>query len=383
MVVDGEEFDQSPHYIACNNGIVNLETGECEKGVPEEMITLFTPHDWPGLDAVPEKYEGHLASSLAAPYNFGGSEEDRAKFLYDRTEYFQRFCGSSLHGTSLERAFMIFYGEHGWNGKGMIMAAHLNALGDYAAPMAPEVLLKTSGAVDPSKPSPHILAMKGRRFLFASETDEGERFSPAKVKLYSGGERQVGRNPHDTHPTYFDPMHTIFLLLNDYPYANANDNAFWDRMHVLRFFWSYKDNPVKPYEKKRNPTLEAELKAEAPAILAWMVRGYHKYLVDGGLNPPAEVLKEKATYRFREDTLGQFIHDCCKEKPDLTNATSFSQVYNKYVEWYQDNINDNPKNKPSKKSLGTKLGKRFEKTTTSDNLPAYIGLELKGLYDNV
>ena len=58
----------------------------------------------------------------------------------------------------------------------------------------------------------------------------------------------------------------------------ADDDAFWDRMHVLRFFWSYKDHPSKPFEKKRNPNLEEELKAEAPAILAWIVRGYYKYL---------------------------------------------------------------------------------------------------------
>ena len=377
MVVDGAEFDKVYHLIACKNGVINLETGECNPGDPLDKLTLHTPHDWLDINAIPHKFMKHLECVLAPPYDFKGTDQEKENYTKERIEYFLRFLGSSLHGAPLERAFIIFYGEHGWNGKGIIMETLLHALGDYAAPMSPAMLLKTNGTEDASKPSPQVLAMKGRRLLFASETDDGDRFSPAKVKLYSGYETQTGRRPYDIDDTHFKPTHNMILLLNDLPYAKADDDAFWDRMHVLRFFWSYKDKPTKPFEKKRNANLEAELKEEAPAILALIVRSYHKYLAEGGLNPPKMVLKEKALYRFREDLFAQFEHDKCEKEVDSTQATSFTQIYDAFVDWYRVNINDNPKNKPSRKSVGTTLGKRYNKTTTKDNLPAYEGIELK------
>lgn len=373
MVVAGEDLDRHNHLIACNNGVINLETGECLPGDPADKITRFTPHDWPGLDVKPKVLIDYLRCSLAAPYDYQG---DKDKFINDRFEFFCRFIGAAAHGEQRERAFMILYGEHGWNGKGLLMGALLDAMGDYAAPMAPAVLLKSNSDDDPSKPTPHIIDMKGRRFLFASEVDEGKKFSPAKVKDYSGPEKKRGRRPHDIAPTDFDPTHTMFLLLNDLPYTKADDRAFWGRTNILRFHWSYVDNPIEPFEKQRDPSLESKLKKEAPEILAFIVQCYHKYLAEGGLNPPEEMIREKEAYRFREDTLGQFIEACCVNDPDKTQATPFKEIKEAFDPWFKEFITGSDK-KMSSKALGILLSKKFKKISTSDNLPAYVGIQIK------
>jgi putative DNA primase/helicase len=257
----------------------------------------------------------------------------------------------------------------------------LNVMGDYAGPLATAALTKSNGNEDASKPTPHIYEMKGRRFLFASEAEDGDRISNAKVKLFSGGERQNGRKPHDIKSTSFDPSHTIFLLLNDLLYANANDEAFWDRLHVLRFYWSYKDKIEKPHHKLRNSTLEADIKKEYPKIMAWLVQGYHKYLEEGGLNPPEEMVKEKEFYRFREDTIAQFVYECGKDNPDPTVETPFADIQDKFDPWFAKNM-ATTKRKMSGNMLGRLLVKKFKKTTTKDNLPAYIGIELKGFLED-
>ena len=377
MVVDGEDFDNKEHLIVCGNGVINLETGELSAGDPDDKLTFLAPHDWPGLDAEPINFIKYLRCILAAPYDYDGDEE---AFLNDRFEFLHRFLGAALHGAQTERAFMIFYGEHGWNGKGTLMQILLKVMGDYAAPLAAAALMKTNGFEDPSKPSPHIIEMKSRRFLFASETDEGEKFSNAKVKLFSGGERQKGRKPHDIKSTEFDPFHTIFMLLNDLPYANANDDAFWNRQNLIRFYWSYQDKIEKPYHKRRSPSLEADLKKEYPQILAWLVRGYHKYIAEGGINPPEEMQKEKDIYRFREDMIGQFVHACCKRSPDHTVETPFAEIQEVFDPWYAKNY-ATTKKKMSGNMLGRLLVKKFKKGTTKDNLPAYIGIELKEKMD--
>ncbi len=46
-------------------------------------------------------------------------------------------------------------------------------------------------------PSPEIMALKGGRIVFASETDNGCRISPLEVKWLTGNDVLCARNPHD------------------------------------------------------------------------------------------------------------------------------------------------------------------------------------------
>ena len=376
MVVEADEFDRQHHLLACENGVINLETGECHDGDPADKVTLSTPHKWPGLDAKPKHFIKSLRCSLEAPYDFTG---DKKKFLDDRYNYLHRFIGAAIHGSHRERAFMVLFGRKGWNGKGTLMETLIDVLGDYAVVTEPEVLLDSKGMKDAGRPSPHVLAMKGRRLIVASETDDGNRFSASAVKRFSGGDTLVGRNPHDVRNTYFKPTHTLFLMTNNLPYTDANDRAFWNRLHLLNFHWSYVAKPTEPYDKQGNPDLEKELKKEASEILAWTVQGYLKYLAEGGLNPPEEMLKERESYRFRDDTIGQFIEACSVENPDSTVATPFRYIKEEFDKWYLENISKKPL---SAKMLGTLLGKQYNKVYTKDKLPAYEGIELKHYMDD-
>ena len=376
MVVEADEFDRQHHLLACQNGVINLETGECHDGAPADKLTLSIPHEWPGLDAEPVAFIKNFRCSLEAPYDYAGNKE---QFLKDRYEYMHRFIGMAVHGAQNERAFMVLFGKHGWNGKGTLMETLLYVLGDYASPTEPEVLLDSRGIKEAGKPSPHILAMKARRIIVASETDDGNRFSASAVKRYSGGDTLSGRNPHDIRPTEFKPTHTLFLMTNNLPYTDANDRAFWNRLNLMNFHWSYVDEPVHPFEKPRNPRLETELRKEAPQILAWIAQGYHKYLAEGGLHPPEDMIKERETYRFRDDTIGQFVAACCNDKPDLIVATPFREIKEEFDKWYLENISKKPL---SAKMLGTLLGKQYKKVYTKAKLPAYEGIELKHYMDD-
>ena len=371
MVVETDELDKENHLLVCQNGVINLETGECEKGDPADKLTFSLPHEWKGFKKKAKKFIKALRCSLEAPHDYEGNRE---KFLNDRYEYLHRFIGMSVHGAQIERAFMVLFGKHGWNGKGTLMEILLYILGDYASPTEPEVLLDSKGFKEAGKPTPHILAMKGCRIIVASETDDGNRFSASAVKRYSGGDTLRGRNPHDKRPTDFKPTHVLYLMTNNLPYTDANDRPFWNRLHLLNFHWSYVDDPTELFEKPRNPRLEAELRKEASEILAWTVEGYHKYLAEGGLNPPEEMIKERESYRFRDDTLGQFAEACCVSKPDKTIATPFKEIKERFDEWYKENIN--PKGM-GPKALGNLLLKKYNRVYTKGKNVAYEGIQLK------
>ena len=97
-----------------------------------------------------------------------------------------------------------------------------------------------------------------------------------------------------TLPIEFTPTHLIMLLTNHKPHAPADDQAFWDRVILLPFLCRFVENP-KDGEKKRDRDIQDKLKAEAPGILAWLVRGYLAWKTEG-LNPP-ESVKQAQEYQ--------------------------------------------------------------------------------------
>ena len=63
-------------------------------------------------------------------------------------------------------------------------------------------------------------------------------------------------------------------------------------------------------ERDRDADLLRVLEQERPGILAWMVRGWHKFKRDG-LPPPAKVLAATTEYREQADEVPEFVRDFC------------------------------------------------------------------------
>jgi len=73
---------------------------------------------------------------------------------------------------------------------------------------------------------------------------------------------------------------------------------------------------------------------EGPQILQWLIEGAQKYLKDG-LKESAVILATTKAYEEEEDTLGQFIDECCLVAP---NASISGKLFReRYVEWCEDN----------------------------------------------
>ena len=155
----------------------------------------------------------------------------------------------------------------------MLVRIKQRVLGRLVATLPAEVLLDQCKGRNAASASPDIMALHGARLAIASETDEGAKISSSRVKLLTGGDRLTGRGLHDRRMTEFLPTHALFLLTNHLPSVSAQDSAFWARAQVLRFPFSYVDNPSGPMDRKRDPHLFEKLSTEASGILAWIVRG--------------------------------------------------------------------------------------------------------------
>ena len=359
LVIDGEELDANPWLLACASGVIELKTGELRPGRPEDYLTCASPTAWQGLEAPCPTFVKFLADIL------GGNPA--------LVDYMQRMLGHALIGEQREHVFLVLSGAKGQNGKGTLMKILGYVLGmGVMVPVPAEMLLDQGFVKSSSGPAPDIMSLRGRRLAYAEETDEGRRFSSSKVKMLSGGGRLTARGTYDLEMSYWDQSHTLILLTNDLPHARADDQAFWYRIHVVRFPYSFvpNPNPNNEFEWPVDPTLTDRMKAEASGILAWLVRGCLEYL-KYGLAPPAEVLEATRAYRAAEDLVGRFLAECCEIREGL--EVQAAVLYDNFCWWYSHEVSR--KREFSNTRFGEALGKKgFAKIKKSTNYWLNIAL---------
>lgn len=327
--VFGDEFDLESMQLACKNGIINLRTGEIRTGKPDDYILKACPHEWKGINEPCPEFEKFLDSV------FEGNK--------DLISFLQRLLGYSIAGITHENKFIMLYGQ-GRNGKSVLVETLLNTLGPLASPIQSEMLLDQGRSRSAAGPSPDIIALKGLRMAFASETDEGRHFSSSRVKWLSGGDTLVGRLPHDRYETHFLPSHTLFLLTNNKPHAAAYDFALWERMILIPFRLSFVNRePRADNERRADLYVRDKLKNETAGILAWLVRGFILWQ-ETGLDPPAIIKDATQEYKREEDLLQDFIDDYCYLDPDSVIGASI--LHDAFQEWFLKNV--------SKKGLSQK-----------------------------
>ena len=121
----------------------------------------------------------------------------------------------------------------------------------------------------------------------------------------------------------FDPTFKIFSPPTTSSLVKGTDHAIWRRIRLIPF-------TVTIPEGGQDKSLVEKLKAEAPGILAWAVRGCLEWQRQG-LGTPEEVTTATEEYREQMDTLTQFIEENCEVGEGY--KANASGLYRAYVEW--------------------------------------------------
>lgn len=362
ITVKPDKFDTHPLLMPVENGVVDMRTGELRDGRPDDWFTKAAPTKWINLQEPCPEFKTFLRTSL-------DSEE--------KYQYMHRLLGYSSTALSNEAVFAVLLGRRGRNGKDLLMETLLGVLGDLIGPIQSEMLLAGNNQRNPSGVSPDIMSLKGRRMVWGSEVDQNTRWALGEIKRFSGGGTLKGRNPHDKEMTEFPQTHTLFQLTNYKPHAPADDNAFFERIKIISWPLSFVTrDPKNPWERKADIKLKDKLLEERSGILAWLVRGYLKYLDPalGGLNPPECVLQDTADYRNEEDMMKDFIDECCEVGPEFDEP--FAALYTKYKDWWEDSTGGR---KPlTKKKFGILLKDKHESIRKRSGI-IYCGLKINTL----
>ncbi len=311
-----QEWDRNPWLIGVKNGVIDLRTREHREGSPGDYIRRSIPTEWTGIDTPAPTWEKALHDIFA----------DRQELV----DSVQRLFGYGLTGQVTNHKLPILYGR-GRNGKGTIFETLHHVLGPLAGPVEAEMLLAQAYSRRSGTPTPDIMALKNQRIVWASETGDGRRLNADRVKWLTGGDTLTGRELYSK-PVTFRPTHTLFLLTNYRPHAPANDYALWERIYLIPFDVSFVDRPEKEHERKADPDLPDKLRAEAPGILAWLVRGVLEYQ-RRGLDPPEIVRAATQEYRDDEDLVGHFIKErCILHQGAKTQSSKLYEAYRKWCE---------------------------------------------------
>jgi putative DNA primase/helicase len=356
LSISGDVFDSKPMLLACKNGVIDLKTGKFRPGRQEDYISKASPIEWKGFDYPAPLWE-----------KFKKEIQDNDKEMID---FVERLLGYSITGSIDEHIFPVFQGR-GRNGKGAIVKVLRHVLGPLASVVPSEMLLEQRFSKNSSAPAPDIMALKGLRLAFCSEVSEKRSFSASQIKLLTGGDELSARNPHDKYQSTFKPSHKLILLTNDRPRCPDSDYAFWTRMRLIEFPFSFvpDPDPKKSFEKKAVKDLDAQLMEEGPGILASLVHDCLRWQKEG-LKPPAKVLASTAEYMRDEDILSGFIEQCCIVGPALN--VSAAQLKETWEKWFRENIGDKPY---SWRWVGLRLKKKFE-SYNKDGRTWYRGLGL-------
>lgn len=326
---NGDDWDCDPWVIGTPNGVLDLKTGRLLAGDPDRKITL----------------------SVSVPFDDAALAPRWFQFLdeifegdTDVISFVQRYCGYALTGSVTEQVLALGYGS-GSNGKSKFLAALSHVFGEYAQNV-PFSTLELRGR---SSITNDIAILRGKRFITASETNDGTRLNEARLKMLTGGDAINARFLYSEGFT-FRPTGKFFLAVNHKPVVHDDSFGFWRRLLLVPFMRSFTG-------AAKDPNLEEKLLAEAPGILNWLVEGCLAWQT-AGLAPPASVLQATERYREDSDPLADFLAECVDLDPAAeARASAVQSAYQKWADGQGISKGD----RLSTKALGQRLADRFPK----------------------
>ena len=305
LSVTADDMDQDPWLFSAQNGTIDLRTATMREHRREDLITRCCPIPYQS-GAHDPRWEDFLAEVTA---------EDA-----DLMAYIQRAAGYSMSGSVREQVVFLMYGSGG-TGKGTLVSALANIMGNYAAAVNFEVFLQGQSSKNWS-----LAKISQARMVMCEESKAGQRLADDVFKRVTGG-TEVEAEAKYSNPFSYLPKYKIWLVTNSLPRTSDTDDAVWRRMQVVTF-----NQKPKTKNKDLGDIFKNDPSCQA-AILAWMVDGAADYFARDGLHPPGAVLAAIDSYRADQNPLLSFWADCVVYDPDgKVQRSELRRAYKRHCE---------------------------------------------------
>jgi putative DNA primase/helicase len=343
LAIRPAELDTHADLLNCENGTLDLRTGQLREHRREDFITKLVHHDY-RPDAECPVFLAFLERTTANHPGLMG--------------YLQRAFGYSLTGHTIEKAVFLLHGK-GDNGKSTLLTAFLKILEEYGVLLQIDTLMARP---ESNNTQADLADLRGARFVMTSETEEGQRLAEGKLKRITQGMGRIKATRKYENPVEFPECHKLWIDANHLPIIRGTDNAIWNRLHPVPF-------DVTIAKAEQNKELPAKLAAETEGILAWAVAGAGRWYAEG-LGKPSDVQQAGDAWRAQSDQIGRFIAEACMVGK-FAQARG-RQVYQAYRKWAEE-AGEHP---ATETAFGLRIIEQFEKRHTKAGT-VYQGVALR------
>jgi len=326
------ENNTNRYLLGTSNGVLELNPRVIFRKYSSKDNITFRMGCGEGLDAIPYEPYDPATPTLEHKAILNFYEK-----LYPDTElceYVLTLDAACLEGENCEKQFYIELGS-GSNGKSMKQMLKRYTFGDYATSLQTTAL--TRKRPDSSAASPDIIALKGKRYIFSGEPDNGEKINSAFMKQLCGGEYIEARRLYGNMEK-FKLMGKIFLACNDLPQISAMDNSTWQRIRVIPHVTTFvnSDIPEDPehhiYHKDFDLSRKICQTSWRVAYLGILVYYYETKYLKFGLVEPDSVKVASEKYRIENDTFSAFAAEYLVVDPGAS-PIRWIDVLNRYKDW--------------------------------------------------
>lgn len=293
-----EDWDQNPFLLGTPSGTVDLKTGEFRAAEEDDMISRSTSVDPAAIEDCPT-FKAFMAFVT----------QNDAQLL----RFLQRWLGYCLTGDMSEQKLVYLYGPGG-NGKGVLIRVLLGILGDYAR-IVPESTLIARGNTHPND----LAILEGLRFAAATETETGSRWREGIVNQVTGADPMTARRMRGEFFT-FQPQCKLMISGNTAPDHNRVNDAAKRRFKVVEM-------QARVTEDQVNLRLDADLRAEYPGILRWLINGCLAWQ-EQGLGSCDAVDRATSGHFKEQDLMGRWIEECV-----IVDEEAISPISALYHSW--------------------------------------------------
>lgn len=345
--VSNDDFDKNPYLLCCNNGVVDLRTGELQPHNPNFMCSMTTRHDV-DFDKEPTLFLKFLDTT------YSGDKE-----LID---YVLGIFAYGLTGLTREQSMFQFYGN-GRNGKSLLLELMSRMMGDYAMASKPALICEDrwGRSADPSE----VASLKGKRMIFVEEPKQTDKIDESVVKNLTSGLGKIKACFKYANPFEFVFTGKIFVATNYELITRATDYGFWRRQHLIRHEHSITDE-----EDDRD--LIVKLTAEIPQILGLLIKRCVRYLKEGYLVKPKKVIEWVEDYKTEMDVIAQWVERNCETGTGADFYTPSGELYENFVAFAKKN----KEYEMTATLFGRNLSKKFKKKRMGSGI-VYIGIRIR------
>lgn len=355
VMVPVRALDANHKMVGVRNGVVDLTTGMFRPGAQHDYIVLQA-----GCEFIAGAKCPLFDQTLLEVFN---GDQGMADF-------FMLCIGYSLTGYPTEDKLLIPFGN-GSNGKSTILGIIRRVFGDYAKSAEASSFISDGKSGGAGGAREDLVRLRGARFVYVNEPDEGGELREGMVKSMTGGDAITARGMYSKESVEIVPTWVVFMPTNHKPIVKGSDNGIWRRLVPIPFTRNFENDPMIAKDPKR----EEKLVAEMPGILNRMIESAIRYQRVGFTMPPA-VKAALDEYRNQMDILADWLDECCEL--GANHSEEMSKLWESWEAFAKRRGLANYVR--SSVSLGKRLDSRFPSFKSTGGARRRSGLRIKDVF---